>query len=290
MKPKYSVLTLLVTVFFFASCVNPDEPVLSYSGEFRMEQSMESQILGRGMDYVLYLPPYYDARRSYPILYFLSGMGDTPEIWLNEVRKIGLDNLINGGVIQPVIIVVPNSGNTFYMNAREETGEQYEDFFFQELLPHIESLYPIAANKRFIGGVSMGGYGSLIYGLRHPERFAGCFTLCGSMRTLSDIEELNQPSYDGRYGQALSPYPMTEAGAEYYRENYDPESLVQTYTAQMPLWIACGTGDYLYPTNQRLHEQMTELNIPHEWRASPGQHSPTWWLPNMKEALIWISN
>ncbi len=61
----------------------------------------------------------------------------------------------------------------------------YEDFFFKEFIPFIEKKYRIRAEKQYraVAGLSMGGGGTLIYALHHPEMFAAACPLSASVRT-----------------------------------------------------------------------------------------------------------
>ena len=117
---------------------------------------MESKILGQERSYAVYLPSDYDtSNRSYPVLYLLHGLGDDQTGWikLGDVQRI-TDESINSGISSPMIIVMPDAGSGIvgYIN-QPNRDWLYEDFFFEELLPHVESKYRInlwllAANER----------------------------------------------------------------------------------------------------------------------------------------------
>lgn len=66
-----------------------------------------------------------------------------------------------------MILVMPDAGQSRYIN-NHDNAVRYEDFFFKEFIPTIESRYRVKAEKgsRAIAGLSMGGYGSLVYALR----------------------------------------------------------------------------------------------------------------------------
>ena len=75
-----------------------------------------------------------------------------------------------------MIIVTPDGFTSFYINTAD--GKlNYEDFFIKELIPHIEKTYKVKAEKRFrgIAGLSMGGYGALMYALKYPNLFVSIF-------------------------------------------------------------------------------------------------------------------
>ena len=105
----------------------------------------------------IYLPPDYESsQRSYPVLYLLHGAGDDQTGWVQfgEVLTIA-DKAIKEGGATAMIIVMPdaNTGQRGYFN--DIRGQfKYEDFFFQELMPHVEKTYRIKAKKRYraVGG------------------------------------------------------------------------------------------------------------------------------------------
>src|SRR5664280_2981119 len=134
--------------------------------------SLPSKILKMDRKYAIYLPPdYYTSERSYPVLYLLHGAGDDQTGWVQfgEVLTIA-DEAIKSGVATAMVIVMPdaNTGKRGYVN--DVKGEwRYEDFFFQEFMPFIESKYHIKAEKRYraVGGLSMGGEGTFTVSYTH---------------------------------------------------------------------------------------------------------------------------
>jgi enterochelin esterase-like enzyme len=155
--------------------------------------SMKSEILKMDRKFAVYLPPDYElSERSYPVLYLLHGGGDDQTGWVQfgEVLFIA-DKAIKEGLATPMVIVMPdaNTGRRGYFN--DPKGDwNYEDFFFQELMPHVEKTYRIKGEKRYraVAGLSMGGGGSFMYALHHPELFSSACPLsasCGPV-TLED--------------------------------------------------------------------------------------------------------
>jgi enterochelin esterase-like enzyme len=146
--------------------------------------------------YAIYLPPDYEtSERSYPVLYLLHGAGDDQTGWIQfgEVLRIA-DKVIAEGTSTPMIIVMPdaNTGRRGYFN--DIQGEwRYEDFFFKELMPHVEKTYRIKGEKRYraISGLSMGGGGTFMYVFHHPELFSSACPLSASCGPLS-MEDYNR--------------------------------------------------------------------------------------------------
>ncbi len=143
---------------------------------------LPSKLLKSERKYAIYLPPdYATSERSYPVLYLLHGAGDNHTGWVQfgEVLNI-TDKAIRDGLATPMIIVMPDAdtGRRGYFN--DVKGDwAYEDFFFQELMPAVEKKFRIKTEKRFraVAGLSMGGGGSFMYALHHPELFSSACPL-----------------------------------------------------------------------------------------------------------------
>src|SRR5687767_2485474 len=143
---------------------------ISQTGKVFDNLSVKSKLLNSDRKFAIYLPPDYEtSQRSYPVLYLLHGGGDDQTGWVQfgEVLHI-TDKAIRDGIATPMIIIMPdaNTGRRGYHNVI--TGYwNYEDFFFQELMPHVEKKYRIRGTKRYraVAGLSMGGYGSFLYAL-----------------------------------------------------------------------------------------------------------------------------
>jgi enterochelin esterase-like enzyme len=186
MKKLLSIF-LLTT---FALCLN------GQTGKVKDDLIVPSKILKMVRKYAIYLPPDYEtSQRSYPVLYLLHGAGDDQTGWVQfgEILTIA-DAAIKSGTATAMIIVMPdaNTGKRGYVN--DAKGEwRYEDFFFQEFIPFIEKEYRIKADKRYraIAGLSMGGEGTFIYALHHPELFSAACPLSAATgpKSINDLKD-----------------------------------------------------------------------------------------------------
>src|SRR5205085_3914749 len=83
--------------------------------------------------------------------------------------------------IGEMIIVVPNGTNaysgSFYTNSAV-TGN-WEDYLIRDLTSYIDGKYRTlaSAESRGIAGHSMGGYGSIILAMKHPDVFGAVYAL-----------------------------------------------------------------------------------------------------------------
>jgi enterochelin esterase-like enzyme len=253
--------------------------------------SMQSQILKMERKYAIYLPPDYEtSQRSYPVLYLLHGGGDDQTGWVQfgEVLTIA-DAAIKSGQATTMIIVMPdaNTGKRGYVN--DIKGEwRYEDFFFQEFMPFIEKTYRIKPDKHYraVAGLSMGGEGTFIYALHHPELFSSACPLSAATGPKS-IEEMNT----GRWKQMTD--GISDADKEAYFKKYSVLSLIENMPeAQKKAvrwYIDCGDDDFLYEGNCLAHIAMRKKEIPHEFRIRDGVHSWVYWRAALPDVLEYVS-
>jgi len=270
-----------------ATCLSAQE------GKIFDDLSMKSEILNMDRKYAIYLPPDYETSlRNYPVLYLLHGGGGNQAEWVQrgEVKWI-TDKAIREGVSKPLIIVMPDAsganrgyGNDVYRKWL------YEDFFFKEFIPYVETTYRISKGKmqRSVAGLSMGGNGTFTYALHHPEMFkAACPLSAGPGPLTLDIAR----EFMKRTDPAL---PDTLIEQWYARQSVlelinkipnDKKTAVRWY-------IDCGDDDHLpnvFEGNCLIHIAMRKKEIPHEFRIRDGGHTWEYWRSALPEVLRFIS-
>ena len=231
---------IILACFFYSSVT------FAQTGKVFDNLSVESKILKSERKYAIYLPPDYESsERSYPVLYLLHGSGDDQAGWIQfgEVLRIA-DNATKEGLATAMIIVMPdaNTGRRGYFN--DPKGEwNYEDFFFQELMTHVEKTYRIKGEKRYraVAGLSMGGGGSFMYALHHPELFSSACPLSASTGPLS-LEEAT------KWLERRSDKTYTDTEKEAYFKSHSALELVNTMTVDdlksVRWFIDCGDDDF----------------------------------------------
>lgn len=253
--------------------------------------SMPSKILKMDRKYAVYLPPDYESsQRSYPVLYLLHGAGDDQTGWVQfgEVLRI-TDEAIRTGKATPMIIVMPdaNTGRRGYYNSMKGDW-QYEDFFFQELMPFVEKQYRVKTERRFraISGLSMGGGGTFIYTLHHPELFSSACPLSAAAGPVN-MEEAR--AYFSRRDTTIK----DTTGFYNYYQKYSTLELIRTMSKEklssIRWYIDCGDDDFLYEGNALVHIALRKKEVPHEYRVRDGAHNWTYWRASLPEVLDFVS-
>ena len=276
-----------VLLFFFYFISNAQH------GKVLDDLSLPSKILKGERKFAVYLPPDYDSsRRSYPVLYLLHGYTDDHTGWIQfgEVLRIA-DKAILNGESTAMIIVMPDAdtGQVGYTNALSGKWN-YEDFFFEEFIPHVEDRFRIKKNKRFraIAGLSMGGGGSFIYALRRPDLFSSAAALSASLGP-QNLEEMKDFAY---LGYTISNYNQKDF--EHYSNRNNPLQLVEKMETKdlnsVRWYIDCGDDDFLYKSNNLMHIKMREKRVKHEFRIRDGGHSWSYWRASLPKVLEFISD
>jgi enterochelin esterase-like enzyme len=284
--------SLVLSVGFLVLC-----PALVFAGTGQVfdEESMTSQILKGERKYAVYLPPDYESsQRSYPVLYLLHGGGDDQTGWVQFGEVLHLaDKAILTGQATPMVIIMPdaNTGRRGYWN--DLSGQwRYEDFFFDELMPHVEEKYRIKGERRYraVAGLSMGGQGTYLYALHHPELFSSACPLSAGAgpRSPEDVKRRIK-----RYAQGPAE-DLSDSTVEAYYKRHSALFLVDN----MPLgqlqsvrwYIDCGDDDFLYEGNSLIHIAMRKREIAHEYRVRDGAHNWSYWRASLPDVLAFVSD
>jgi enterochelin esterase-like enzyme len=155
--------------------------------------SLEGNLEGDSPDrhVIVYLPPSYatSGSRRYAVLYALHGYSIDNEKWTTEIHT---PQTIEGAFATgtPEMIVVLADARTKHngsMYSNSATVGNWEDFIAHDLVAYVDAHYRTIADRRSrgIAGHSMGGYGTVRIGMRHPDVFSVFYAMspcCMSVR------------------------------------------------------------------------------------------------------------
>ncbi len=251
------------------------------------EKSMKSNILGCNKNYCIYLPAgYAEGNEQYPILYLLHGLTDNHTAWRDRgnIKEIATE-IIDKGDAQKMIIVMPDAGTTHdgYFNC---DGWRYEDFFFTEFIPHIETNYRVKRDRkhRAIAGLSMGGGGTIGYALRHSDMFSSAY----AMSALAGMVENSWISRDTDTRRRLFMQSVVKHNNITFVENAGKE--LRDSIATVRWFIDVGDDDFLLENNFDFIKTLRKQFIPHQLRVRDGGHTWQYWQQALYIALPFISD
>jgi putative tributyrin esterase len=246
----------------------------------------ESKLVGTILPYNVLLPVDYNQpaakSKRYPVMYLLHGLTGHYTNWLDKTR------LVEYTAGSDVIIVMPEGNNSWYTDSATVPTDKYESYIVQELIPDVEKRFRASSARegRAIAGLSMGGYGALKFGVKHPELFVFAASLSGAL----DAASWTEADLKGRestwrtllpvYGAAGSETRAANDLGKLYRE------LPKERIAALPfVYLDCGTEDILLQTNRSFVDILLKQKISHEYRQLPGNHSWTYWDAQIQEVL-----
>ncbi|MBQ6073725.1 MAG: esterase [Bacteroidales bacterium] len=240
----------------------PGERTENY-GEARLHGTVShpwyhSDILGMDRRLTVYTPYGYEnnPKKKYPVLYLLHGAGGDEEAWISMGRTAQiLDNLIEKGLAEPMIVVMPN-GNPGQAAARTlnipekqidwrapENRDMYVKSLCTEIVPFIEKNFRAIPkpSSRAIAGLSMGGGHTISASILFPELFD---YIC----------------------------PLSAAGSA------TPEQIATLKKAGVKLYfLACGSADFLFKGAEEMHAKLNEQGLDHVYFVSDGGHTWSNW-------------
>jgi S-formylglutathione hydrolase FrmB len=238
--------------------------------------AFESSLVGKALPYEVVLPPGYTSitsSKKYPVLYLLHGWNGRPQGWTTETK------LKEYAARYQLIIVLPQGGNGWYTDSAVVITDKYESYILQELIPDVDNRFRTIRDRkgRAVAGLSMGGYGALKFGLKHPDLFAFSASMSGALDapTRTDDTSIMQT-----FGDADNP---TRAGNDLFKL---AGNLSADEVAALPyFYLDCGTEDLWVKTNRDLSNLFSERKIAHEYRELPGSHDWKYWDKQVQEIL-----
>lgn len=216
--------------------------------------NVPSKFTGRTYKVQVYLPFDYSQDNSYPVAYFQDG-GEY--LTLGSANTV-MDNLIYDGLMRSSIgvFVTPNDRGIEYAF---DDRFKYRDFFIEELVPTIDSMYStlVDPSKRAVIGDSYGGNISAIIAFTRPDVFGNCGIHSGAFQPNSF--ETNDLVMDG------------------IKREIRVASIWGTYE-----------GSSLPPNMRRIRDYLQSEEYPLYWKEMPEGHSWGLWRATIDDFLIFF--
>lgn len=233
--------------------------------------------MNKNIKTVVIKPDTYNEKKSFPVLYLLHGYSDRYDGWVTKVPSI-----IELSDLNDIIVVCPDGGfNSWYWDSPVDAAYQYETFVAKELIKWADNnLYTIPSREgRAITGLSMGGHGGLYLAFRNQDVFGACGSMSGGVDIRPFPNNWDMYKYIGK--QSESPENWNE---------YTVMGLLHLLTPnRLKIIIDCGTEDFFYEVNERLHKELLYRNIPHDYISCPGSHNWEYWSNAIKYQMLYFN-
>jgi putative tributyrin esterase len=247
---------------------------------------LNSKLMAREMPYQLIYPNDCRSAKAktgrYPVIYLLHGLSGHFNNWNDKSKLLEYSRKYN------FIIVMPEGENGWYTDSISENNDRFESYISEELIPEIDKKFRTIPdrNHRFIAGLSMGGYGSIKFGLKRPEMFA----LVGSFSGALGAADWTEKELGTKGAIAESILKVYGAADSSTRKENNIFQMVRDISADkiknLPfIYLDCGTEDFLIKNNLDFVKLLNEKKIPHEFRELPGNHNWVFWDSQVQEFL-----
>lgn len=220
-----------------------------------------SPAIGQQYTYSLYLPDVGEG--PFPVLLQLHGLSDSHATWINH------SNIARHAAKYPMVIAFPDGGTGCYLNwpSHDRIGKRlYEDLIVTDITDHLKRHFNVTDGPWAIGGLSMGGYGSMRIGLKYSDRFASIWSHSSKFE------------WDELMASGIFPDP-DDLSVHRHAERVSRSDTKPVIT------FDCGTEDELLEESRRFHQCLNSLGLEHTYREHPGGHEWDYWDHHVQEAL-----
>lgn len=245
--------------------------------------SLYSESVNAWMKIHLLIPETAD---SMPALYLLHGWGGNHRDWTSKTKIV---DYIRG---TDLLVVMPDAHNSFYHDNASDSTKFYERWIATELPGYIEAKYKVDGDRRAVAGLSMGGYGSMMLALNHPDRYVFA---AGLSSAISGIH-VGGTEVSPNFARITQMFDLIKGSADHpNRARYDfltridaqnPESAPYIYLVH---GIQDGYTDFL-PGHRRFSDALRAKKLAYEYHEVPGVHNWVFWDTHIKHVLerMWV--
>lgn len=234
-----------------------------------------SKVLGMNMPFSVILPDEI-AEEKIKTLYLLHGKGDNHLSWaLNSKAK-------NYAYKHNLALIMPSAQLSFYTDM--DKGFDFFKYVALEIPRVAERMFPCIAGdreKRFVAGLSMGGYGALKLALSHPEMFSRAFCFSSVIdlkrRINSQKPELKR-FFKCVFGEGVQPEDDLFSLAENFKDAVKPS-----------IYMSCGRNDGFIIENRELIQILKANCFDVSYYEEEGiGHSWDFWDSELKKTCDYI--
>jgi putative tributyrin esterase len=230
----------------------------------------QSPALAKACSMTVIVPECTVGTPPFPVFYLLHGLSDDHTSWS---RRTSIERHVAD---LPLLVVMPDGGRGFYCDA--VAGPAYERYLLEDVLGFVDRTFQTIPERRgrVIGGLSMGGYGTVKLALKFPQLFCSAVSHSAAFDVRRRIE---RPEVSAEMRRIFGPSP--DGGSD------DPYALAEQIDRQLlpALRIDCGLEDGLLEENRAFHRHLEQLDIPHEYAEFPGAHTWDYWDCHVQEAI-----
>ncbi len=236
-----------------------------------MSLEMYSEVLGKQMPLKVIMPQIKKGEPKCKCLYLLHGYSDDCSTW---TRRTSIERYAEA---YNIAVVMPDGAKSFYTDTA--SGDNYYTYVAKELPRQIEAMFNVSENAsdRYIGGISMGGYGALKVALREDGMYSGVISLSpvGDIKTFAKNTEWVR--FDSLFGKNKE-IPDCD----------DVLYLAENCTSRPRVYLSIGFEDFLYENNRTVRNTFERLGYVFRYEEEHADHTWDFWDRHIENALKWL--
>ena len=255
--------------------------------------NVTSDLVPSPVPYAVLLPEGHRPDAEWPVFLLLHG-GNGDRRLLTQLRP-AIEEMWKSGKLSKMIIATPSvTARCFYMDFRDGS-EKWESFLTGPFLRHLEQQYGASKDpkQRMIGGISMGGMGSLRIAFKHPQLFRAVAAMEPGIEPAlrwNDIQPRHRfwrsdALFEAAYGKPVDP--------DYWADN-NPASIAKAAPEKLKsiqIYIEAGDEDMflLHEGTEFLHRILWDGGVQHEYHLVRGaDHLGRTIRPRFQESLLFL--
>lgn len=247
-------------------------------GELRFITVKSNTLAGRG-DITLYTPARLSDKKTLPVILLLHGVYGSHWSWaMKGLAHTTLQAMIDEGLIPPMILAMPSDGlwgdGSGYL---AHSGKDFEQWIIEDVPRAVSEVTGNALDApHFISGLSMGGFGAMRLGAKHPDRFKA-FT---GHSSITDLEQMSL---------------FVEEDLHRYRSNKTTDqsvlkTILENQATLPPFRFDCGKDDLLIEQNRQLARELESHGIDFTYEEFPGTHDWSYWIEHIRKTFIFFAS
>lgn len=219
-------------------------------------------------------------------LYLLHGAVGDHNDYLNETR------IKRWALEKNLAVIMPAGENNFYIDQAFK-NEYYGEFIAEELVGFTRKMFPLSNRREdtFIAGLSMGGYGALVNGLKYHETFSriGAFSpgtfltqLWDNPQSLADRRMFSLAFFDAIFNDIST---IKDSDRDYY---YLTDQLIAKKVEMPSIYLPIGKQDFLLENVRDFYHEIKNKPIDIDYIEDEGGHDWEFWDRHLKKFIDWL--
>lgn len=260
--------------------------------------TVQSPAIGGRADLAVFVPPQARGLEDVPVVILLHGVYGSHWAWaFNGGAHRTAARMIEAKELPPVVLAMPSDGlwragsgyvpHVLPQEPRRDPGmvmddakapadgtaaPDFERWIVEEVplaaaaaVPEVSSMSPLC-----LAGLSMGGFGALRSGGKHPHRYRA-------------VSGHSSATHKEQFRELIG--SRLDAWSDAEEDRSVLAAMLRNRHALPPIRFDCGTEDFLVGENRELHQALEAAGIAHVYEEFPGGHTWPYWEEHLADTF-----